>query len=263
LMSFLDYGGGLFLTSQDAVEVLSGSSDPWDTLFLNNYLHVEYDGNTDKPLVAGVPGDGVGDTLWVKPWGPPGADNQTSKDILVPDCLADTVLVHANINWTSTGLVAGTKFQDDYFKVVVFGFGLEALSSGVFGGKQLSDPHFVMQRGLNWLKGYTDVFDFEEEHTSIPKSIKLFQNYPNPFNPNTSIQFTVNSGQSFLHITLKIYNIRGQWVRTLVDEDKPGGNYAVLWDGRDEGGKEVSSGIYFYKLTAGSSSEVKKMVLLK
>jgi M6 family metalloprotease-like protein len=263
LMSFLDYGGGLFLTSQDAVEVLSGSSDPWDTLFLNNYLHVGYDGNTDKPLVAGVPGDEVGDTLWIKPWGPLGADNQTSKDILVPDSEADMVLVHANINWTSTGLVAGTKFQDDYFKVVLFGFGFEALSGGVHMGHPLSEPHFVMRRVLDWLKGYTDVFDFEEGYTSVPKSIKLFQNYPNPFNPNTSIQFTVNSGQSPLHITLKIYNIRGQWVRTLVDEDKPGGNYAVLWDGRDEEGKFVSSGIYFYKLTAGSSSEVKKMVLLK
>ncbi|MCK4427119.1 MAG: M6 family metalloprotease domain-containing protein, partial [candidate division Zixibacteria bacterium] len=263
LMSFLDNGGGLFLTSQDAVEVLFGSSDPWDTLFLNNYLHVGYDGNTNEPLVAGVPGDEVGDTLWIKPWGLGGAENQTSKDILVPDSEADMVLVHAEIDWDPTGLVAGTKFQNDYFKVVLFGFGFEALSGGVHQGHPLSEPHFVMRRVLDWLRGYTDIFDFEEEHTSIPKSIKLFQNYPNPFNPITSIQFTVNSGQSPLHTTLKIYNIRGQLVGTLVDEDKPGGDYAVLWDGRDEGGKEVSSGIYFYKLTAGSSYEVKKMVLLK
>ena len=111
--------------------------------------------------------------------------------------------------------------------------------------------------------GNTDVSDFDEEDTNIPKSIELFQNYPNPFNPTTSIQFTVKGGPSPLHTTLKIYNLRGQLVRTLVDEDKPGGNYTLLWDGRDEGGKAVSSGIYFYKLTAGSFSEIKKMVLLK
>jgi flagellar hook assembly protein FlgD len=52
-------------------------------------------------------------------------------------------------------------------------------------------------------------------------------------------------------------------VRTLVDDYRTGGDYAVLWDGKDQDGKTVSSGIYFYKLTAGSSSEVKKMVLLK
>jgi M6 family metalloprotease-like protein len=111
--------------------------------------------------------------------------------------------------------------------------------------------------------GNTDVSDFDEEDTNIPKSIELFQNYPNPFNPTTSIQFTVKGGPSPLHTTLKIYNLSGQLVRTLLDEEKPGGNYTLLWDGRDEGGKTVSSGIYFYKLTAGSFSEIKKMVLLK
>lgn len=111
--------------------------------------------------------------------------------------------------------------------------------------------------------GNTDVSDFDEEHTNTPKSIELFQNYPNPFNPTTSIQFAVKGGPSPLHTTLKIYNLRGQLVRTLVDEDKPGGNYTLLWDGRDEDGKAVSSGIYFYKLTAGSFSEIKRMVLLK
>jgi immune inhibitor A len=113
------------------------------------------------------------------------------------------------------------------------------------------------------LAGGTGVFDSEEEYTNVPKSVELLQNYPNPFNPTTSIRFTVNAGRSPLPTSLKIYNIRGQLVRTLVDEDKPGGDYLILWDGKDDGGEPVPSGIYFYKLTAGSSSQVKKMVLLK
>jgi C1A family cysteine protease len=148
LMTFLDNGGRLFLTSQDAVEVLS-LGDALRQQFLEDYLHVGYAGNNEKPLVEGYPGDEVGDTLWIKPWG--AGDNQISKDNLVPDSEADTVLVYANINWTSTGLIAGTKFRNDYFKVVLFGFGFEALSGGVHMGHPLSEPHFVMRRVLDWL----------------------------------------------------------------------------------------------------------------
>jgi len=148
LMTFLDNEGRLFLTSQDAVEVLS-SGDALRQQFLEDYLHVGYDGNTDKPLVEGYPGDEVGDTLWIKPWAAGG--NQISKDILVPDSQADTVLVYAEINWTPTDLVAGTKFRNDYFRVVSFGFGFEALSGGIHMGHQLSAPHFVMGRVLDWL----------------------------------------------------------------------------------------------------------------
>ncbi|MGB7061376.1 MAG: right-handed parallel beta-helix repeat-containing protein, partial [Candidatus Zixiibacteriota bacterium] len=97
----------------------------------------------------------------------------------------------------------------------------------------------------------------------VPKRFELVQNYPNPFNPATSIQFTVGSLQSPSHITLKIYNILGQAVRTLVDEEKAEGSYTLYWDGRNQNGKEVSSGIYFYKLEAGNFTDVKKMVLLR
>ena len=149
LMTFLDNGGRLFLTSQDAVEVLDGSVDLLRQQLLTDYLHVDYAGNNDKPLVEGYPEDEVGDTLWIRPWG--AGANQISKDNLVPDSEADTVLVYAEINWTPTDLVAGTKFQNDYFKVVLFGFGFEALSSGTHIGHPLSDPHFVMRRVLDWL----------------------------------------------------------------------------------------------------------------
>jgi len=269
LMSFLDNGGRLFLTSQDAVEVLSSSSDPWDTLFLKNYLHVGYAGNNTKHLVAGQPGDEVGDTLWIYPESTPGANNQTSKDNLVPDGEADTVLVYANSGFVPTQLVAGAKFQNDVFKVVVFGFGFEAINSSgnLFHGHWLSKPHFVMQRVLDWLRGTSDVFEGKEEISNLPEAIQLHQNFPNPFNPSTIIRFTVYGSRSVagnpLPATLKIYNILGQKVRTLLDEEVMPGEYQITWDGRDDQGKEVSSGIYFYHLKTEGFSEVRKMVLLK
>jgi len=107
--------------------------------------------------------------------------------------------------------------------------------------------------------------------TEVVAEYSLAQNYPNPFNPITSIQYSVISDQSLPHITLKIFNLLGQEVRTLVDEVKEPGYYTVTWDGRDEFGAEAASGVYFYRLTAGGASRenggdftaTKRMLLLK
>ena len=90
---------------------------------------------------------------------------------------------------------------------------------------------------------------------SIPKTYMLEQNYPNPFNPSTVIRYSIPITSN---VTLKIFNILGQEVKTLVSQVKPGGTYQVSFDA-----SRLSSGIYFYSLKAGDYSQVKKMVLLK
>ncbi|MFQ6094078.1 MAG: choice-of-anchor D domain-containing protein, partial [bacterium] len=103
----------------------------------------------------------------------------------------------------------------------------------------------------------------------LPETWSLEQNYPNPFNPVTTIRYALAvTGErglvsSPVHTTLKIYNILGQEIRTLVDEPKEPGYYTVTWDGKDSFGNDVTSGIYFYRLTAGSYNDTKRMVLLK
>jgi len=80
-----------------------------------------------------------------------------------------------------------------------------------------------------------------------PSTYQLYQNYPNPFNPTTTIRFDVpNSSQ----VTLKIYNLRGQEIRTLVDESKPAGQHAIQWDGKDNRGLDVASGVYILHMAA-------------
>lgn len=101
------------------------------------------------------------------------------------------------------------------------------------------------------------------DEKTIPQDFSLAQNYPNPFNPTTGIQFTVASEQSPVPITLKIYNVRGQLVRTLVDEPKMSGTYEVMWNGRGNQGEEVASGVYLYELKIGDYTETKKMILVK
>ncbi len=99
-----------------------------------------------------------------------------------------------------------------------------------------------------------------EKDANLPQEYALHQNYPNPFNPVTQISFSLPSAGE---VTVQVYNLLGQRVRSLVSGFYEAGNHSVDWDGANEAGKQVSSGVYFYRLTAGSFTETKKMVLLK
>ncbi len=103
----------------------------------------------------------------------------------------------------------------------------------------------------------------EQEKRDLPQEFILYQNHPNPFNPHTGIRFTVLSDPSRLPVCLKIYNISGQLVKTLVEEEKPPGDYQVTWDGRNNEGQQVASGIYFYQLRAEDRTLTRKMLLLR
>jgi hypothetical protein len=106
-----------------------------------------------------------------------------------------------------------------------------------------------------------------EEPTSVPTCFALHQNYPNPFNPSTKIPFTVHGSQFKVHrpvhTSLVVYNILGQRVRTLVDEERLPGTHRVIWDGRDDKGRDVASGIYLYQLTAEDQTLTRRMLLLR
>jgi hypothetical protein len=100
---------------------------------------------------------------------------------------------------------------------------------------------------------------------AIPSSFELEQNYPNPFNPQTTIQYAIpaHSHPGGVQVTLRIYNLQGQVVRTLVDEQKSPGHYHVVWDGKNDAGMRISSGVYLYTITAGDFKATKRMTILK
>jgi hypothetical protein len=93
-----------------------------------------------------------------------------------------------------------------------------------------------------------------------PDAFELFQNYPNPFNPETEISYVLPTA---CFVELFIYNLLGQKVRMLVDESQSAGLKNVKWDGKDENGVNVASGIYFYKINAGEFTQSKKMVIIR
>ena len=94
-----------------------------------------------------------------------------------------------------------------------------------------------------------------EEQKNIPGFYSLKQNYPNPFNPSTTIEFSISERG---YVTIKIYDILGKEVSTLVNEDKQPGSYEIKFNGTN-----LSSGIYFYELRAGNFFDVKKFILMK
>ena len=96
-----------------------------------------------------------------------------------------------------------------------------------------------------------------------PEGYYLAQNYPNPFNATTEIRFRIPEANSPVHTTLKVYNMLGQEVATLVNDMREPGQYRVTWDGRDVHGSDVSSGVYFLRFTTEEFTATKRLLLMK
>jgi hypothetical protein len=156
--------------------------------------------------------------------------------------------------------------------VVIGNFGLtaQAIDPGFFytatwyddiNGEELvvDDQNAVIELGPGEFKIYTNrhLLDIESDEDSSTKiySFSLSQNFPNPFNPVTRINYSIPFENS---VQIIIYNINGQKVEMLVDEIKPAGIHYIDWEA-----SELTSGIYFYKLTAGEFTDTKKMILIK
>ena len=99
-----------------------------------------------------------------------------------------------------------------------------------------------------------------DEADQIPENFSLAQNYPNPFNPGTTIEYSLAQASS---VVLKIYDMLGNKIRTLVNAKQIAGRKTVIWNGRNDEGDRVGSGMYFYELAAENTVQVKKMILIK
>jgi hypothetical protein len=95
---------------------------------------------------------------------------------------------------------------------------------------------------------------------TLPAITKLKGNYPNPFNPETTINFSLKEAGP---VELAIYNIKGQKIKTLVNETLPAQNYNIVWNGRDDNNQQVSSGVYFYRMNTSTYTSTRKMILMK
>jgi flagellar hook assembly protein FlgD len=109
-------------------------------------------------------------------------------------------------------------------------------------------------------KSWAVLTGVEIADNNIPSTFDLGQNYPNPFNPSTEIKFSVPKSE---RVKIAVYNSIGKLVKVLVDENLAPGSYKVTWNGEDNRGQKVSSGVYLYRMETPSFQATKKMVLLK
>ncbi|OGC85618.1 MAG: hypothetical protein A2142_02025 [candidate division Zixibacteria bacterium RBG_16_48_11] len=170
-----------------------------------------------------------------------------------------TVSEGDTVKWTNTGSSTHTSTSDDGFWSSPF-LGAGATYQRQFDSSGTFPYHCVPHPSMMGTVQVdpTDVKD--ELSATLPKGYELFQNHPNPFNANTVISYRLPFPAS---VTLTVFNILGQVVRTYNLGQQSAGLHSTVWDGTSESGIQVGTGIYLYKLKAGEFVQVRRMALLK
>ena len=241
------YGGG-------EMAVITGGADVSTITFGNNVTYIAYTGE------AGAYGMAIGDQDHGT--GTDGMDIFTA--VYTSGVIKDWELTGADPTdpaaWTHYDLFVGTSNDQGSFALSAPSVDLDKDDKLELVATFLEavPPEGKWFRVFEWT-GETEV----EEYTiavDVPREFQLAQNYPNPFNAQTTIEYTISRPNQ---VTLRVFNSTGQLVKTLVNDYKPINRYAVTWDGTDEGGRPVASGVYFYQLLAGDFNQTKKMTFLK
>jgi len=200
-----------------------------------------YQPDWDGPFYQDIRMDTSGEQVWILAINPHG-------NIMPPDPRSATV------SWDPVELCTGYDFE-------------LREGSEVTGALLISDMRNTTElvvTGTEQVYYYTIIANsvnaLVEDVPNLPLMFRLYQSYPNPFNPNTTIEYDLPK-RAFVNLT--IYNLLGQRVRTLVDLDKSAGRHTINWDGKDDRGQEVASGVYFYRIKAGEFTSTKKLLLLR
>ncbi|RMG63673.1 MAG: DNRLRE domain-containing protein [Calditrichaeota bacterium] len=235
------------------------------TVSLHRLLKPWGEGNSDAPAEEGQGTQAQpGDATWMHTffdtsfWNTPGGDfvAQPSAQTTV-----GTVVNPLNpVTWGSTApMIADVQFwlahPDSNFGWIVVGDESTMATAKRFDTKDNPDTttHPLLTITYTMPVGIADI-----DEPGL-RDFELVQNYPNPFNPSTTIEYRLNRATE---VSLKIFNVLGQEIRTLVQARQTAGTYRVVWDGRDARGQRMPGGVYFYRLKTDRSSVVKKMILL-
>ncbi len=244
LGAYLDGGGTLFVSGQDVGYELAHSG-PEPLAWYHQYLHANYVADdTNDYTLDGVAGDPISDGMVLTISGGDGADNQEYPDAISPYDAAAHVIFEYNAS--QDGAIAA---DTGTHRVVYLSFGFEAIDNA-------ADRALLMQRALDWLA--PDLSAALGDPT--PLALCLEQNRPNPFNPTTAIRLSLPTAGP---ASLRIFDASGRRVATLLDGPQPAGEQLVAWDGRNDAGQPLASGLYFYRLQSGGGESTRKMLLLK
>lgn len=243
IIDYLSNGGHLLMTSQDFVQKLYERGDASDIVLLNTYLKAYYDDREVNHFVSGET-DTHFEGLSFITGGNEGANNQNSQDALY--------MLDGGIQLLSydSGTLAAIGVLEEDYAAITIGFGTEGVNSDYPGYNTRAD---LIDAARQFLYSETGVDD--QSSVLLPQSTDLNQNYPNPFNAQTVISYDLPCQSE---VRLDIYDILGRQIETLIDGNQTAGTHQVIWNASD-----VSSGVYFYKLTTGEFEKSHKMILVK
>lgn len=232
ITNYLNNGGNLFITGQNI--------EACDSSFYHDYLHAELVSDSGgNNIVNGVAGDEITDGMRFWIWGGDGASNQTHPSVILPTLGADSIFFY-----TVDSTFCGVKYADVY-KIVYLAFGFEAIH-------YQAGADNLMEKILTWFDVLPGV---AEEPDQISPSFWLSAAKPNPFIRETMIRYAVTGDHS---VSLKIYDLTGRLIKTLVDGQRKTGEYSVKWNAINR-----PAGIYFVKLSAGDYTQTKKLILMR
>ncbi len=238
--SYLNGGGRLFLSSQNAGDLLAG------TAFYQEVLHAQHLANTvSATMLYGVPGDPISDNTSLFFVGAGGAGNANSSSSLVP--LEPAVGIYT---YQSSSDMGALRCEIGNGKLVYMAFAFEAIT----GAASTTTRPQLLNNILTWLEA-APVIDPGKDFTSLPKSLRLSSISPNPFNPAALVEFDLPIGGI---ATVNVYDLQGRLVQELVNQILPAGRHNLTWDAT-----LLGSGVYLVCLTSGGQSVISKAVLLK
>jgi len=198
-------------------------------------------------------------------------------DIIISYTGGNQILL-GNLTGTVTNSLTGNPIEGA--SITIVGYDIPALSNaqGVYfiqgievgpvtikaakeGYEDYIFENFVIEAGDTKTHNITMISTTNEHNEiTVPIVTALLTNFPNPFNPSTTIAFSLSNVGN---VEINVYNVRGQRVRSLLNEQRETGHHKVIWDGTDNNGRIVGSGIYFYRMSAGEYQSVRRMVLMK
>ncbi len=253
LTGFLSSNRALILSGQDIAYDLCDPASPnysqanvtwYETTLKSRYVN----NNSAGFNLNGVADDPIANGLNLVIQGGTGANNQTDPDVIRP-------LIGAGTAWTyqTGGGTAATRVLGSGYRAVNLGFGFEAIASA-------ANRQTVMDRSLVWLTGSPTAVG-DNESGAAPRAFQLEPARPNPFNPATEIAFVLDRPGN---ARLRILDAAGHAVRVLIEESLAAGRHVRTWDGRDDSGRGMASGVYLAELTvAGAGSERIKLSLVR
>ena len=249
LTEYLNSGGRLLITGQDIGYDLVEDGTVEDSTFYANYLHAHYIADsTSSYVIYFVTGEPITNGIFFYLGG---TGNQASAS-----CIEPMENAYKIFKWLPGNLGAGVRYEHPAlnYRVVYLAFGLEGVDDPTPDSKNK-----LIDNILNWFAIGTGM-DFNSISKAIPDEFGLSQNYPNPFNCTTTINYQLAAAA---HVEIEIFNLLGQKIKSLVSKYQQPNYYRVNWDGNDNYGVTVSSGIYVYRIKAGNFIKTNKLLFLK